>query len=150
MKIPARLIAAWIAVLTLLIALAWFAATRTTRAWFEKDVTLRAQMAVSIARQALIEGLRNDDIPKLERVLTDISHDERVFAATLCTPDRLTVVSTSGYPSSLSCEVVGPHFLRGGAPSQPWRTQMELPDRAIQASAQPLNDGDRLAGFVVL
>ena len=150
MKIPARLIAAWIAVLTLLIALAWFAATRTTRAWFEKDVTLRAQMAVSIARQALIEGLRNHDVPKLERVLTDISHDERVFAATLCTSDKLTVVSTSGYPSSLSCEVVGPHFLRGGAPSQPWRTQMELPDRAIQASAQPLNDGDRLAGFVVL
>jgi hypothetical protein len=47
----------------------------TTRGWFEKDVALRAQLAVSGSRRILIEYWTRSDLKELGDLLGDIARD---------------------------------------------------------------------------
>lgn len=52
----------------------------TSRRWFDRDVTLRAQLAVSGAREGLSTHWRSSNPAGIARVLTEIALDERVMA----------------------------------------------------------------------
>lgn len=140
--------------LTVLITVAWFTVTHTTREWFEKDVVLRAELAVSGARRALITDLQRKDVRGLKELLTDISRDERIMAAALCAPDLKPLAQTPGFPAEFSCPAVAPKLRpEFDAPADQWtswRVTAELPGGSVHASAIPLIDGNTVLGFVVL
>jgi trehalose 6-phosphate synthase len=88
-----------------LAGLTWFAASavqKTTREWFEKDITLRIRLVANSAAPALVHRWSQDDAKGLERLLGDISRDERIMAAALCGDGRL-LAATVGFPAELTC-----------------------------------------------
>src|SRR5882672_2696344 len=68
--------------LALVAAIASILFNKTAHSWFENDVRLRAEIAVKGARQAFVE--RWNDRKRLESLLTDMTHDERILAAAAC------------------------------------------------------------------
>ncbi len=140
--------------LAVLITAAWLVVTNTTRGWFEKDVGLRAELAVSGARRALIADIQRKDQRSLRELLADISRDERIMAAALCSKDLKSLAETSDFPEEFSCSSVGPH-VRQEADLPPgqwtsWRSSAELPGGDVHVSAIPLIEDDHVPGFVVL
>jgi trehalose 6-phosphate synthase len=137
--------------------LTWVASVtvnETTRDWFEKDLNLRAQLAVSGARQALISHWRKDQRADLRNLLVEITRDERIMAAAACTADFKLLTRTPDYPKTLGCEELGRHVLpAAGEPAtawSPWRSVLPLPGGNVHVSAMPVLEGDQPLGFVVL
>ncbi len=116
-------------------------ATRTGRSWFEKDVALRAQLAVSGSRRALVADLREARWALLGELLQDITRDERIMAAAACAGDRL-VARTPEYPESLGCQ------REQGAP--PVHRLSALPGGSVFLSVLPVEDGGEVLGSVVV
>ncbi len=136
---------------------AWSAAVivqRTTRDWFEKDLTLRAQLAVSGARQALVASFREERRSELGALLAEISHDERILAAAACGAELQALARTPDYPESLGCGELGPELGPAadapGASRVAWRSVFSLPGGRVHVSAIPVEDAGRALGFVVL
>src|SRR3954471_21076446 len=73
----------------------------TTRAWFEKDLTLRADLAVASARGALLRNWSPDRRAVLEDTLTDVTRDERIMGAAACGLDGEALVVTASFPPGL-------------------------------------------------
>src|SRR5688572_29632251 len=98
---------------------------RTTREWFEKDVALRARLAVSGARRALIAHWHEDPPADLRGLLSEITDDERILAAAACNADLTFLARTKYFPAQLSCDEIE-HRIRptDGSPSEraPWRS----------------------------
>src|SRR5882672_6657552 len=92
--------------LALVAAIASILFNKTAHSWFENDVRLRAEIAVKGARQAFVE--RWNDRKRLESLLTDMTHDERILAAAACSSDLSFVAKTDSYPRELACRTVGP------------------------------------------
>ena len=137
--------------LALLTAIAALAVQRTTREWFEKDTALRAQLAVSGARQALVRHVLAGDSVAVSAVLDDITDDERVMGAALCTAELGLVTRTPGFPGTLSCPELGRHVTPGlGAEPRAWNAVSELRGGKIYVSAIPLTDEDGVVGFVAM
>ncbi|HEY1772333.1 MAG TPA: trehalose-6-phosphate synthase [Gammaproteobacteria bacterium] len=141
--------------LTALSGAAWWVVTETTHTWFDNDLSMRAQLAVTSARPALLEGMKQKDARSLSRLLIDITHDERVMAADICAPDLHPLASTPGFPQAFSCANLGPGVRpTPDAPADQWKTLQtvsDLPGGAVHVSALPLMDDDATpAGFVVL
>ncbi|HSD65226.1 MAG TPA: trehalose-6-phosphate synthase, partial [Vicinamibacteria bacterium] len=152
MRHSLRFVAALVAGLALL---AWGASvlvTRTTRAWFERDMLLRAQLAVSGAREALLSHWGHE--AELKGVLVGMTRDERVLGAAACGADLLPLARTVDYPASLSCEGLAPGVRpRADSPAAFWETWgsvFSLSGGQVHATATPLLDGERALGFVVL
>jgi trehalose 6-phosphate synthase len=154
MKNTLRFLAVLLAALTVLIVAAWLIVMHTTRGWFERDLALRAELAMSGARRALITDLRQNDLRSLRELLVDITRDERVLAASLCGPNLNQLAATPDFPSELSCGELGGRVRRSaGAPAQEWaswRGTTTLPNGDVHVSAIPLLDGERVLGFGVL
>jgi trehalose 6-phosphate synthase len=127
---------------------------RTTRAWFERDITLRAHLAANGARQALLAHWSPEDAGVLQQLLGDLTRDERVMAAAACAPDLLTLASTPSFPADFSCRAVGPHLrptsAQPDAPWQAWEDRSSLPAGQIQVNAVPMMADGRTLGFLVL
>lgn len=84
--------------------LAWggyTALATTTRSWFERDLTLRASLAVESARSSLSSALRSGDQTELATVLGSITRNERIMGAALCAPQLST--TTAGFPQDVTC-----------------------------------------------
>ncbi|MGQ0658314.1 MAG: alpha,alpha-trehalose-phosphate synthase (UDP-forming) [Chromatiales bacterium] len=154
MKATLRFVILWLAALTVLIAVAWLAAMHTTRGWFERDVALRADLAVSGARRALVADLRENDVRGLRDLLADIAHDERILAVALCTPDSKQIAATPEFPEHLSCVEMGGHVRPAASAATQewavWRAVTELPGGEVHVSAIPLVEDEGVLGFVVL
>src|SRR5262245_56244220 len=76
MRVAIRFIVLLVLFVGLLI---WSASTllnTSSRRWFERDIGLRAQLAVTGAREALVQDWRADDLRGIRRVLTEITRDE--------------------------------------------------------------------------
>ena len=105
---------------------AWAASVlvhRTTRGWFENDVRLRAQLAVSGARQALISHWHKEQREELQSLLAEITHDERIMAARACGPDLKSLTQTKDFPLQFDCARIG-EYVRGTSDASPadWKT----------------------------
>src|SRR5687768_5112144 len=75
----------------------------TTRTWVEKDVSLRAQLAVNGARRALLANWRSGEWREMRSLLTDVAHDERIMAVAACSREFKLIAKTSEFPVELSC-----------------------------------------------
>ena len=138
--------------LALLSAAAWLTVTHTTRGWFERDLALRADLAVSGARRALVSDLQHEDVRGLKVLLADITRDERILAASVCSAELKTVAETPKFPQALACANIA-FRVRPDASSaawQVWRGMDDLPGGAVHTSAIPLIDAGRPVGVVIL
>ena len=118
---------------------------RTTRNWFEKDISLRAQLAVNGARRALISHWHNAQRRNLEELLSEITHDERILAAAACGRDLSPLASTADFPTEFGCRTVGsrvrPSADSPATPWETWKTVSSLPGGTVHVSAIPVVDG---------
>ncbi len=154
MKGSFRFLVVWLVALSVLVLVAWLTVTNTTRGWFEKDVALRAELAVSGARRALIADLRRGDVKSLQDLLADVARDERILAAALCDPETRQIAATPDYPASLSCAGLAPQVRASAGVAArdwtPWRLTTKIAGGDVYVSAIPLVEGDEAFGFVVL
>ena len=137
--------------LALLAAGAWFAVGRVTGAWFDKDLGLRAELAVSGARRALAEDLEAGREERLAATLVDLTRDERILAAGICDADSRMVAKSAAFPPQVKCADLQP-FVRPTALAEEtdwrrWRRVLELPGGRVHASALPLLEN---GAFVVV
>jgi trehalose 6-phosphate synthase len=134
--------------------LTWFAlaaVNETTRRWFEKDVSLRAELALSGSRRALLSYWRQREWKELRSLLADITHDERIMGAAACSAELKPVARTADYPERFQCADIAPKVLpKDGAAWTPWRETAVLPGGRVHLSALPVADDEGPLGFVVL
>ena len=150
MSAKIRFIAALSVALVLLSAAGWWTVTHTTRGWFERDVALRAELAVSGARRAIVSGLKANDQKSLRSLLADITQDERILAGAICTPDLKSAAETPKFPEMFSCAGLASHLVGKDGAWAPFRTLAELPGGRIHVSAIPLLEDSVPQGLVVL
>ncbi len=138
--------------LAILGALAW-GATRlvndTTRSWFERDVSLRARLVASGARDALVAHVETGDRRKLAAVLGDIGRDDRVLAVAVCTPSMKTLARTAALPERYACE----ELRARGVASVPRDgfDLLEEPDGGlVHVAVVPIVEDDRAVGELVV
>jgi trehalose 6-phosphate synthase len=127
---------------------------QTTSDWFENDLRLRAHLAVTGSRQALLSQWRAESEADLQRLLSELTHDERIMAAAACTADLIPLAETPDYPAAVDCKAMG-GFVRSSADAvaslwSPWHAVMSLAGGNVYVSAIPLIDRDQPLGFVVL
>src|SRR5690349_2365529 len=96
-------LAAWLLVIGLLTWAAAATVERTIQRWYEKDLNLRSRFAVTGARRAL-ESYWFPQSEELRKVLTDLTHDERVLGASACSLEGEELTRTSEYPPALRCD----------------------------------------------
>jgi len=115
--------------LTLVAVVAGVALARSARAWFSAELTSRARLAASGARQQLLEWQEGRDSTRLQALLRDIVRDDRVAAAALCDGGLAPVTSTVAFPSEARCPTVDVPRATANAEA---RTVIldETPDRA--------------------
>jgi trehalose 6-phosphate synthase len=143
-----------VAGLGLLTWIALIAANETTRRWFERDITLRAELALTGSRRALVSHWRRREWPELRALLVDITHDERIMAAAACTAELEFAARTPDYPQAFPCADLGRRVRPAPtAPAdewRPWRSVEDLPGGKVHVSALPVGDDLGPLGFVVL
>ncbi|MBK6939653.1 MAG: trehalose-6-phosphate synthase [Planctomycetes bacterium] len=92
-----------VALLLLCLAGALFVVSRvvtlTTMRWFERDLALRAQLAIAGARSSLIEHA--DEPARIKALFEAITHDERILAVALCDAHGDVLVASRDYPKNL-------------------------------------------------
>jgi hypothetical protein len=120
----------------------------TTRDWFEKDVSLRAELAVSGARRSLVADWFSPH--ELEQQLSDLTRDERVMAAAACSRDFRLLAHTGSYPTEFSCAVLGREVFPPEGGRQSYVSTVSLPGGLVHVSAIPVAGDGKDVGFVVL
>ncbi len=127
---------------------------QTTRSWFENDLSLRARLAVNGARQALVARWSPEETAGLAELLGEISHDERIMAASACSANLALLASTRDFPAPLTCVDLGVRvrpFAEAPADSWTfWDSVQSLPGGSVHVSAIPVLDQGLALGFVVL
>jgi trehalose 6-phosphate synthase len=143
-----------VAGLGLLTWIALLAANETTRRWFERDVILRADLALSGSRRALMSHWEQRQWAELRALLVDITHDERIMAAAACTAELEFAARTPEYPQAFPCADLGRRVRpSAAAPAEEWRAWRsveDLPGGKVHLSALPVAGEAGPLGFVVL
>jgi trehalose 6-phosphate synthase len=152
MRGPLRLLLVLTAGLALLTWATWGLVSRTTRSWFERDVSMRADLAISGARQALLARWPEPGGEGLRQILSEITRDERIMAAAACGADLTLLAHTPDYPVRFSCSDLASHLrpAEGSAEWRPYRAVEELPGGEVHVSALPMGELTGPLGFVVL
>jgi trehalose 6-phosphate synthase len=150
MRRSTLLLAGLLAGLAVLTVVGYLGLNQVTREWFEKDMQLRAELAVSAARQSLIANWKeNSEV--LTASLRDMTRDERILGAAACSPDGKTLSRSKDYPAELSC---APILARMGAERRPlaatWVAKTDHPRGRVQVSAVPLRSGEKVLGAVLV
>ncbi len=102
----------WRVVLPLMLGLAllaWgatVAVNATTRAWFTRDVALRARLAASSVQESLAAHMGAAERWRIVRVLEGLAQDERIMAAEVCSPAWGTVARTEVFPEAFDCQAL--------------------------------------------
>jgi trehalose-6-phosphate synthase len=126
----------------------------TAREWFERDVSIRAHLALHGSRSSIAQAWDNPQ--ELHTQLLSIAHDERVIAVAACGADLQARAASPGFPDEFSCTEVGSRILSadpapGGVPVfRDWSTVGLLPTGRVQVNAMPVVAGGQDLGFVVL
>lgn len=123
---------------------------QTTRGWFERDVSLRARLAVAGARETLAARWSPQQRRALQASLADIARDERIMAAAACDTDLGLLAATPGFPEAFGCRRVAGHLGPAGEDWPAWEAIERLPGGRVHVGAIPLLDGARPLGFLVL
>ncbi len=126
---------------------------RTTRAWFERDVSLRAQLATATASETLRSRWSPDKHAELRAALVELTEDERIMGAAACAPDLSLLSATPAFPPAFMCDKLAPRLRDGSSPAgEPvaWEGVDRLRGGMVHVSAVPLADGAHPLGFLVL
>lgn len=99
-----QLLAALVLGLALLTILADTIVTATTREWFARDMTLRAQLAVQGVKRTIVTAADEGRFDIVGERLEDIAHDTRILAAFACSRSDELVARTEDLPKGLGCE----------------------------------------------
>mgnify|MGYP000612014954 CR=1 FL=1 len=154
MRYAARFIIALVFGLAFVTWVASVIVQRTTHDWFERDLNLRAQLAVTGARQALISHWRDEQRSTLGELLSEITRDERIMAAAACRADSTLLTQTQDFPGRFTCAEIAERVRSTeatmGATASPWRSVESLPGGDVHVTAIPVLDQDLSLGFVVL
>ncbi len=127
--------------LALLAGVGYWGLTRITTGWFERDLALRAELAIASARQSLRAGVRAD-AARLRSTLDDITRDERIMGAAACSGDGVELAVTASYPAGFTCRAVLARMTADvGAEAARWTMSAELPAGAVQISGHRLEPG---------
>jgi trehalose 6-phosphate synthase len=154
MRRAARFTIALVLGLALVTAVASVLVHRTTRSWFERDLKLRAQLAVNGVRNALLPHWSIAGQRQLSIRLADLTHDERVMAAAACSRTFELLASTEEFPDTIACGEFAEHMRTGpgSSPSSwnPFTAIKALPGGNVYLSAIPITSNGEAQGFVVL
>jgi trehalose 6-phosphate synthase len=147
-------------VLALVLGLAlvtWAASVIAQRSmvdWFERDLALRARLAVNSSRSAILSELEHEQPGKLRAVLSELVHDERIMAVALCAPDLGLLARTKEFPKELDCGELGARIRSpsnaAAEASGAWTSVESLPGGSVHVSAIPVLDGGEARGLVIL
>lgn len=151
-------IARFAAILVIGLALlAWVSlriVNETTQAWFERDMMLRAQLAVNGVRSSLIEHWTSSDRRALDDILTDLTHDERIMAAAACSADAGLLAATEAFPPSISCSDLAQRVRPAAdAEDTKWKTvgvTEDLTGGRVHITTIPIERDEAPLGFVAL
>lgn len=127
----------------------------TAREWFERDVSSRAQLVLTGARQSLADAW--NDPANLKRQLVALARDERVMGAVACNADLSTRSSTSGFPDEFSCLEVGSRARAAESVTSKtsqeigqWSTVATLPTGRVFVNEMPIWSQGQELGFAIL
>jgi trehalose 6-phosphate synthase len=137
--------------LAVLALLAWGASAAmnvTTRGWFERDMMLRARLAVNGVREPLAAHLRAGDRRRAAAVLDGLARDERLLAAEVCDDAGATRVRTRPFPEEITCAGLAPRL----AQAEPGRDHFvaEVAGGRVHVTAVPLEDDAGVVGTAVV
>lgn len=154
LKIPLRFALGLVVGIGLLVTAAWFALSRTTGAWFDKDVGLRAELAVNGARSALQAAIEAGAAARMEAVLDDLARDERILGAGLCDGALDLVAKSAAFPAAVQCAAMRDKVRLTEDGTEPvWsnlRRIYRLPGGRVHVSAVALRPRHSDSGFVML
>src|SRR5262245_34280431 len=122
----------------------------STGAWYEKDVNLRARLALNGARAILAERW---NVPaRLEQLLVELAQDERIMGACACSPEGVLIAATPDFPPELTRrELLARAATEGPNPQWGhWASRVALPDGDVHLAALPVAEDGRELGYVVL
>ncbi len=141
--------------LAVLGALAWGATTLindTTRSWFMRDVSARARLAASGARESLVAHVKSNERRRFSALLNDITRDDRVMAAALCSPQMKTLARTDTLPPSYACERIAERRPNEFGPDRvdPLEVSQDLGDGLVHLSVAPLRDEEQIVANLVV
>jgi trehalose 6-phosphate synthase len=136
--------------LGLLTVVGYFGLNQVTRQWSEKDLRLRAELAVTSARQTLTTNWRTGS-KSLAASLRDMTHDERIMGAAACLDDGTTLEVSPAYPEALSCDAVLARMKESNTElDETWTTMVDRPTGMAQVIAIPLFSGREKLGTVLV
>src|SRR6266542_3074604 len=142
--------------LAILALLAWGATSllnEIARSWFERDVSMRARLATSGARDTLVTHIAAVDRRRLAAVLDEIARDDRIMAAEACSAAGATLARTRGFPERFTCGALAGRIPKDRAQRAAWQgTDFSdvLDGGQVHVSALSVSDGDAPVGTVVL
>jgi trehalose 6-phosphate synthase len=149
-----RFILVLVAGLALLTWAASVVVQQTTRGWFDRDILLRARLAVTGAHEALLSHWDPSQADALHGILLGITRDERIMAAAACGADMSLLARAGNYPLQLTCGGVGQRVLpaadRPSAGWKEWASDVQVSGGNVHATAIPVINNGRPLGFVVL
>ncbi|MFL5398785.1 MAG: trehalose-6-phosphate synthase [Myxococcales bacterium] len=135
--------------LALVTAVGYGLVSATSRSWFEYDIKLRAGLAVRGARQGLVDHWTKNDRRAVQRLLGEITRDERILSAAACNPAGEAFARTDDFPKDLSCRRFTAAALSGTAPHE-WSEPAQIDGVSVYLSAIPVLSGGDAIGVVGL
>jgi trehalose 6-phosphate synthase len=127
---------------------------RTIRAWFERDIALRSDLALSGVRRPIVTSWDRRDWNALNEVLQEVTRDERLLAVGLCGDGPHVLARTDYYPPTLDCGVLYDRLARAhptaARPPTGWRGRLDLPGGPVHVDVLAVRDGERLLGHAIL
>jgi trehalose 6-phosphate synthase len=135
--------------------LAWGATSllnATARSWFERDATTRSRLAVSSARDTLVENFEKGDRLRLASVLDEIGRGDHMIGVAACSTSGATLARTRAFPALFGCEPGGgaeASTIESGA-SRDFDFSAMVEDRPVRVSVVSVRRADAELGRMVL
>ncbi|TAK17132.1 MAG: trehalose-6-phosphate synthase [Acidobacteria bacterium] len=154
MRWPVRLTASLVITLGLLTWGASYVARSVMQSWFERDLTLRAELAINGARLALTNAWTGAPVEALRDVLVEIAQDERVLGVAACRAADFTLIAaTPGFPSTFACDRFGLLVKPDGAGGS-WHTWTGTDNSVlggtVHITAAPIRSSTDVLGYLIL
>jgi trehalose 6-phosphate synthase len=154
MRWPIRLTIGLIVTLALLTWGAWSVGRSALQSWFERDLTLRAELAMSGARPALVSAWTGEPSDALRKLLLELARDERVLGVAACrASDAALMASTQEFPPAFSCSTIRP-LVHPASEDGDWRTwtgtDSDAPGGAVHVTATPIRSDTTVLGYLIL
>ncbi|HKP55405.1 MAG TPA: trehalose-6-phosphate synthase [Polyangiales bacterium] len=149
MRVAIRFLLLLLCALALLAYIGYLVLARTTSHWFERDVDLRARLAVAASRPSL-EHSWHGDVSVLRAMLTDLTRDERIMAAAACTTDGRPLAATDAYPVEFSCARVLSRMRAEARGASSWSMSPDLPGGRVHLSAHMLTGASSLGSVLLI